>query len=244
MNIAICDDEALCREATAALVEAYAQAHPEHHVTYSVFEWTEDVLEASGKCGGFDIYLLDIVMQGDMNGIRLGKELRERGYNGKILYLTSSEEYAIDSFRVKAFDYIMKPAQKDRLFRTLNEACETIEQQDRAIPVKTKEGSVKVHFDTILYAELQKRAIVYTLVGGQTVESTTIRSSFTDAVAPLLEDRRFALCGASTVANLAHVTAVENEAIVFRNKQRIYLGKRACRELRFVWNEFHFTERS
>lgn len=244
MKIAICDDDALCRRQAVDVVQAYAEAHPEHHISYTAFEWTDDLLEAAGKIGGFDIYILDIIMQGDMNGIQLGQRLREQNYNGKILYLTSSEEYAIDSFKVKAFNYITKPIVRDSFFASLDEVCEVIERNDRSIIVKTKENSVKLHFDTVMYAELSKRAIVYYLVGGTSVESTTIRTTFNEAVSELLSDRRFVLCGASMVANLQHVTMVENEAILFRNKHKAFLGKKACRELRCAWNDYHFSERS
>ena len=33
------------------------------------------------------------------NGIELGIELRENGYDGRIIYLTSSPEFAIDSYK-------------------------------------------------------------------------------------------------------------------------------------------------
>lgn len=244
MNIAICDDEHSCREQVEEIVRAYAEEHPEHHISCSVFEWTDELIDAAGKLGGFDVYILDIVMQSDINGIQLGLKLREMNYNGKIIYLTSSEEYAIDSFRVKAFNYITKPVERVSFFAALDEVCEAIEKNDKSIIVKSKENSVKIHFDTILYAELQKRAIVYHLVGGACVESTTLRTNFTDAVAELLEDYRFAPCGASMVANLSHITAVDNDFLMFRSKHKVHLGKKACREIRTLWNEFWFKERS
>jgi len=244
MKIAICDDEALCIKQTVDIVHAYAEAHPEHHISYTAFEWTDDLLEAAGRIGGFDIYILDIVMQGDMNGIQLGQRLREMNDNGKILYLTSSEEYAIDSFKVKAFNYITKPIERDSFFAALDEVCELIERSDKSIIVKTKENSVKVHFDTIMYAQLHRRSVIYYLVGGNTVESTTIRKTFSEAMAELICDHRFVCCGASMIVNLSHITMVESEAIVFRNKHKAHLGKKACRELRGAWNDYHFTQRS
>ena len=46
-------------------------------------------MEAAEKVGGFDIYILDILMPG-MDGIELGVKLREQGYDGSIIYLTNS----------------------------------------------------------------------------------------------------------------------------------------------------------
>ena len=242
MKIAICDDEKSCRDMAVAVVDAYATAHPEYNISYSAYEWTDDLIDAAGKIGGFDIYILDIVMQSDMNGIQLGLKLRELNYNGKIIYLTSSEEYAIDSFKVKAFNYVTKPIERESFFKALDEVCEVIEKNDKSIIVKTKENSVKLHYDSIMYAELSKRAIVYYLVGGKKIEGTTIRTTFNDAVSELLSDRRFVLCGASMVANLAHVSACESEALVFRDKHKAFLGKKACRDIRARWNEFWFSE--
>ena len=49
--------------------------------------------------------------------------------------------------------------------------------------VKSKERIIKLTFCSIVYAEIQKRAICYYLVGGRKVESTTLRTNFAQAMA-------------------------------------------------------------
>lgn len=243
MRIAFCDDDAVCREELDKLLSAYASERHDHNISYTAFEYSDDVLDASARIGGFDLYILDIVLQNDINGIELGVKLREANHEGKIVYLTSSEEYAIDSFKVKPYDYIMKPVDKNVLFKLLDEVYEIVshEKQNNMI-IKTKESSVTIGFDSILYAELVKRVIVYQLVGGKTIESTTVRTTFTDAISDLLSDRRFVLCGTSMLVNLHHVKAVEVDSLVFRNGTRVYLSKKLCRDARAEWNKFWFEE--
>lgn len=106
MKIAICDDDAYFREQIEGLVQKYISGDLKK--TVSVFSHAEELLEDVNKNGGFDIYLLDIVMPA-MNGIDLGKELRKNGQDGKIIYLTSSAEFAIDSYEAEASSYILKP---------------------------------------------------------------------------------------------------------------------------------------
>ena len=130
MKIAFCDDDAVCREEMEGLLSVYAGERPDYNIAYTVFAYTDDLLDASARIGGFDLYILDIVMQNDMTGIELGIKLRGAGYNGKIVYLTSSAEYAIDSFRVKPFHYIMKPVVKDSFFAVLDEAYEIISHEN------------------------------------------------------------------------------------------------------------------
>ena len=108
MRIAICDDQQSCLSRAAAAAEEYRKERPERSLRFALFSHPEDLLEAAEKIGGYDIYILDVVMPG-LNGIALGERLRSAGYEGKILYLTSSQEYSMDAFRVKAFDYLLKP---------------------------------------------------------------------------------------------------------------------------------------
>ena len=245
MKIAFCDDDAACREEIDGLLSIYAGARPDHNISYTAFAYTDDILDASAKVGGFDLYVLDIVMQNDITGIELGVKLRQAGYDGKIVYLTSSAEYAIDSFKVKPFHYIMKPVEKDAFFAILDEAYEIISHESsQKFMVKTKENSLLVSHDSILYAELVKRAVVFNLVGGKTVESTTLRTTFSEAVAELTADSRFIICGSGMLVNLHHVTSVGSDSLVFRNGRKVHLSKKICREVRGVWNEFWFTERS
>ena len=245
MKIAFCDDDAACREEIDGLLSIYAGERPDYNISYNAFAYTDDILDASAKIGAFDLYVLDIVMQNDITGIELGVKLRQAGYDGKIVYLTSSAEYAIDSFKVKPFHYVMKPVEKDSFFAILDEAYEIISHENnQKFMVKTKGNSLLVSYDSILYAELVKRTLVFNLVGGKTVESTTLRTTFSEAVAELTADSRFMICGSGMLVNLHHVTSVGNDSLMFRNGQKVYLGKKLCRDIRGVWNEFWFNERS
>lgn len=240
MRIAICDDEKLCREQILAIVMEYSRLHAGQHIDVSAFSNAEDLLEAAGKVGGFDAYLLDIIMP-FMNGIELGVELRKRGFDGKIIYLTVSAEYAVESFRARPFHYMLKPFEKTTLFSILDEALESVfAQKSLGIIVRTPKSSIKLNLDSILYAELNRRVIAYHLTDGKTVESIQIRTTFAEAVQELLKDSRFVLCGASMVVNLDHMTAVEQDALVFKDVYRAYLGPKACRKIRSIWYDYTF----
>ena len=115
MRIAIVDDEPLCLEQVVAIAKEYEKERTDKKIVFDIFSHPEDLLESSYRLGGYDIYVLDVIMPG-MDGIELGKKLREANSDGKIIYLTSSPEFAYDSFSVKAFNYILKPAKKDVFF--------------------------------------------------------------------------------------------------------------------------------
>lgn len=240
MKIAICDDDEMCRAQIIKFTDAYASKHENRNISYTVFSHAEELLDVAQKIGGFDVYLLDIVMP-DINGIELGFQLRKSGYDGKIIYLTSSEEFAIDSFKVKAFNYILKPIEIKSLFSALDEAFESISTKaEKSIIVKTKENSVRLSFDRIMYAQLSRRAITYYLTNGKTIESVQIRAPFSEIVKELLEDSRFILCGTNMTVNLHHITMVENDLLIFKDTYKVYPSKKSCREIRSAWSDFWF----
>lgn len=236
MKLAVCDDSAQCMKQTLAVANEYIARRKD--VSLASFSDPYDLLESAQKIGGYDIYILDIVMPA-MNGIQLGQKLRNAGFDGKIIYLTSSEEYAIDSFKVKAFDYIMKPIQKETFDKVMDEAIASLAvKKDRAIVVKTKEAAIRIKYEDILYVELSRRVLVYHLKNGITVTSLHIRSSFSEAMAELLADRRFAPCGASMLLNLYHIRSVTGDAAVFDDQSVVYLSKKVCRDIRTAWNVY------
>ncbi|MBR5328934.1 MAG: response regulator transcription factor [Firmicutes bacterium] len=240
MRIAVCDDEALFRDEIVALVNEYDKEKGGLGLEVSAFCRGEALLETSERKGGFDLYLLDIVMDG-MNGIELGVALRRQGIDSKIIYLTSEPGFAIDSFKAKPFDYILKPLVKERVFAALDEVFSAyMQRKEKNLIVKTHDGMVRLNVHQILYAQLCHRSVTYSLSSGETVESVQIRTSFSEAMQELLEMDDFMMCGAGTVANMRYITMVDRESVVFKNNARLYLPKKACLELRSAWYDYWF----
>lgn len=238
MKIAICDDDSLYSTQILEYANIYATQKPDVHLTFSVFRQAEDLIEATQRIGGFDVYILDIVMP-EINGIELGVELRKLGCDGKIIYLTSSKEFAVDSYKVKAFNYILKPVLYTDFASALDEAVNSLlSKKEKSIIVKSKENSTRINIDSIMYAQLLRRRIFYYISNGETVESTHLRTTFSEAIQELLRDTRFVLCGKSMAVNLQHISKVGTDQIVFKSNNKIFLNNKMCRELRSIWTDY------
>ena len=188
MKIAICDDDSRCLEHVLDLLHDYDEECKDHTLEPVRFSSPEELLTTTKQGVFYDIYLLDIMMP-HINGIQLGEALRATGSEGKIIYLTSSKEYALDSFRIRAFHYLIKPVEKAPFFQVLDEALHSIQiKRDKGMIIKTKEGTSRLTFDSILYAKLSKRSIVYHLTNGKTLESNTLRGTFADSVSEIGEN--------------------------------------------------------
>ena len=113
-------------------------------------------------------------------------------------------------------------------------------RKSKSLILRTKENSIHIDFDTILYTELVKKTIVYHLLGGRQMESMSIRSTFSEAMQELLRDSRFALCGSGRMVNLHHIAELDAEYLVFKTGETLHIGKRASRSLRSAWYDFWF----
>lgn len=105
------------------------------------FASADELLKDVKENGGYDIYLLDIVMSGD-NGMEAAISLRAAMDEGIIIFLSASTEYAVRSYDVEAFYYLMKPLDPHKLKEVLDKACAVL-LKDRAtnlIEVKTAFG--------------------------------------------------------------------------------------------------------
>ena len=239
MRIAICDDDEICRALLTMHLNKYIATHEHQEISYSVFTNAEELLITRETQGNFDVYILDVLMP-NINGIELGEKLRQNKDDGIIIYLTSSKEYAIDSYNVKASGYLLKPVISDALVAVLEDAYATIiNKTQSSILVKTKSGLVRIALDSILYVELCRRTAVYHLTNGKTETSTTLRVPFAEAMQELLDDKCFKICSQSTIVNLSHITRIEETQVTFSGGHDEYFSKKTCQTIRSLWTEFY-----
>ncbi len=111
LSIAVCDDEALQRDMLEKMLREYYGENANIDV-YSDGRRLLDAVERSGR-DLYDIYILDVIMPA-MTGIELGERLRGMGIRSPIIFLTNSKEYAVDSYSVRAFHYLIKAGDKGK----------------------------------------------------------------------------------------------------------------------------------
>lgn len=240
IKIAVCDDEQEWRETTAALIEEYFAKYSEIPAKISTFASGNELLEDVSSEGRYNIYILEVIMP-VMNGIETAERLREQNDNGMIIYLTTSKEFAVESYLVAAFNYLLKPVKIERLYEVMNAAVEKIKKQrNKKMSVKTKNDTELLAFDDICYVELVRKCLCFNMIRGEVVTSTSQRISFMEAVNPLFADKRFVPCGASFVINLFYIKSIEKNCIVFTNGKRLSVPKTACSALRKNWIDYWF----
>lgn len=241
LRIAACDDEEKQLSQIAALLNSYLRSRPSLNGQVETFRSGSALLTRAEDAGGFDLYVLDILMP-DLSGIDTGRRLRALGEGGEMIYLTSSNDFAADSYDVRAFFYLLKPVKENKLFEVLDGAVEKLNRRrSNAAVVTTVDGPRRILFECIRYVERVGRLMRYYCTDG-TVDSQTIRVPFREMAAPLLADRRFYLCGASFVLNFQHVTGVNGRAALLDNGQTVMLPRTAAADFKKAWGSYWLKE--
>ncbi len=213
MRIAICEDTAMEAEFLCELLRRYQQKTPHIRLELALFESAEALVQALQARQNYDLYLLDIIMPG-MDGMSLARELRRREAECVIVFLTSSPDFALEAFSVKAFDYLVKPVEKERLFEAVDDAIATLGRRVEATAtIQTPELDLTVKRGDIVAVEVTGHTLAYSLADGRRLVSKVLRIPFAEATAGLLEDPRFFSPHRSFLINLAHLQKLDKDCL-------------------------------
>ena len=166
MKIAVCDDDKATREHIASLIE-----EQEDSAKIITFASGEKLLKAKED---FDIIFLDVEMK-KVSGLDAARQIRrEQEKAGKaksiIIFVTGYEKYVYDAFDVAAFQYLIKPLQKEKFTavfgRAWKEAYAMQGQEKQYLFVKSAGIQTKVYLKDIYYIEsANKKVIIHTKTG-------------------------------------------------------------------------------
>ena len=168
IRIAVCDDSPKFLEQVSDMVERWSE---QSGIPTEIYRFDNgDALLAKNAVTHMDIIFLDIIMP-LQSGIDTAKELRLSDNAVKIIFLTSSPEFALESYEVKAQGYLLKPVNYEKIKETLDECSHSLEKESKNIVLKTAFGYQKLYFHDIEYLEAQNKKVIFYLRTGKTVEA-------------------------------------------------------------------------
>lgn len=146
LKIAFCDDENQETRRLEALLEEYA-ADRGQDFAHTSYQSPVELMAEVEKGTRFDIILLDVLMPGE-NGMAAAREIREYDSNVKIIFLTSSSEFAVESYAVDAWYYQLKPIRREDFFRLMDSACAACtREQKHSLILRSKSGIVRLELE-------------------------------------------------------------------------------------------------
>lgn len=225
MYIAICDDNIEDLLIMEKLLLKYAAYYPSINFQTEKFSDASALLQKIQKREMADIYILDIIMS-QISGIDLGSQIRKAGSKSTIIYVTSSDDFALDAYDIHAIRYLLKPIYENTFFEALDFAVSyTGMKECSSYLVKTKNGLLSVPYSKIEYIENSSRKLEIHLTNKEQITSIYIRTSFDEEIKELADNRNFLRVHKSFLINLNYVAQLGRNIITMESGGTIPISR-------------------
>jgi len=233
MRAVIIDDEVSCIESLSAKIEMFV---PQMKVV-KTYILPQEALKEIHKID-VDVVFLDIEMP-NMNGITFAKKANLT--SSEIIYTTAYQKYAVDAFRVSAFDFLLKPVDRHELLKSINRLDQKLLEKKQSIisrlharynkiTVHTTKGMLFVPMENILWMESDNNYTTLYLTVGQPIITSRSIGEFEE----MLAEFDFYRIHHSVMINLQHLQAYlkgEGGSVVLTNGKELEVSRRRKAQL-------------
>lgn len=219
-HIAICDDEKKSIEETLELFDNYKETVKDIDCKIETFRTSMDLLDAM-EFQAYDVYILDIYID-EINGIELANMIRKKDENGAIVFVTSSEDFYKEAFRLQAVHYLEKPIIKAEF----NAALDRIftEEEVHNLVIKDSGTMIKIPVDDILYITSEDHYKRITEKDTSHLVRTTMQ-----ALADEIKEDYFYMPNSKMIINMKHILKINKKEIIMEDEKVFPMPRGAYR---------------
>lgn len=237
IKIAFCDDDMEVLHQMNELLDRYRVERNED-ITYAAFQSPFELLTEIEKGIRPDILFLDVVMPGQ-NGMDVAKEIRQYDTNMKIIFLTSSPEFAVESYSVGAYFYQLKPIWEESFFRLMDVVLAECEKKKKnSLILRSKDGITRIDLQQLEYCEVLGRKLLFHLENGAVLESA---GSLDDLAGQLMQYSNFFRPHRSFLVNMEYIQNISSRSIKMVNDAEIPIPHGKCSEIKNTYMEYAFN---
>lgn len=237
MKILICEDNKIMLDIIHKAVANYTMIHDWDNVTIFPTNNATETLEIINS-EKIDFFFLDIDLgNNEINGIELGRKIRDIDPFAKLIYITSHDnmQNIILQKMISPFAYILK--NKDSLEQEIRSVLEAVYSQYKKeiitnpttnkIPIKIGTRQLFFHIDDILYFETfgnHKISIVL---------KDNKNYSFYGKLSEIAQlNKKLIYCHKSYIMNIDNILEIEKDKIVFTNNVELLLSENTIRKIK------------
>lgn len=234
MKILLCEDNPADLEKAREQIEAAAETYPEESMLE--ISQTAEACRTYLKSEVPDLVFMDIFMA-ETSGVDLAREIRSLSTDAKIVFLTSSNEFAAESYEVGAMDYILKPPTQSQVKKVFENYMKTQKSQRRYILVKRGRDEVRIEEAGILYVRT---------IGNET--SIHTKTGVIRAYYPLreiekqLDVSRFLKVRKGLITSMDYIESMEGDYCVLKNGEEYAISRKNKSENRKKFYDYQFSQ--
>lgn len=227
MRVALVDDTQEERQILSAILdEELPQA--------DVFTFTDgESFLKDWENNTYDLILLDIYMD-EMLGVDVARKVRETDLDVRIVFCTTSNEFASESYEVGANYYLQKPVSINSFQRMLKMIRLDDYELNRFI---TLPDGQKIVLRNITYTEYYNHSII---IHSKKRADLQTRMSQTEWESLLSEYNFFYSCSKGLVVNFYEVEKVEDNLFLLKNGAQVPISRRKAKDALESYAHFRF----
>lgn len=220
LQIAVVDDENIICEQLSELLKKYQYAHKMmFHI--SIYHTGENLLADMDDGMIFDLILLDIELA-KINGVQVGTYIRNIQKNElcQIIYVSSKTAYALELFKIRPFDFLVKPISETVFFACINKYFELFSKQTY-FEYTNKKIRKLIPVSSIIYFESEGRKILIHCLNDEKYE-------YYGKLADITKNeclKQFIMIHKSYFINIFQISSYEYEAVVLTDGTRLGISK-------------------
>lgn len=232
IKIAIVEDEIEMSSDLKKHVKTFFNQH-DKKITIDIFDNAVKFLDKYKS--KYDLVFMDINLP-YMDGIEASEKLRKIDPTVIIVFVTSLAQYAIEGYKVHAFDYVLKPVNYYNFVLTLERILPHLKDNDKSIVIYTNKTSFKkILIERIKYIEIINHKLVFHTLDGN-YETHGALNDYVD----ILKDDYFELCNRCYLINLKMVSQVTPDSVII-DDESLLISRPKRKQFLHVLNEFIAT---
>lgn len=234
MNIAIVDDLTVDSNYLCTLLQDYFQTN---NIDFNITTFSDgNDFIASFTPGKYNLVFLDIYMP-NMTGMDLAKQFYEKDPNCHIIFVTSSSDFAVESYDVNAIYYIIKPISQEKLELALKRCESALLTNNKFIDFTFEKNPCRVFLKDILYIEKQYRKLILHTC----TRNYTLTTTWNDFLEGNALDDRFLECFRGIIVNMDHISQALEVDFLLDNNEKVPLRQRSRTLIKKQYMDYMFN---
>lgn len=180
-----------------------------------------------------DVVFLDIYLDDEAMGTELAKELREAKKNFSLIFVSTSNSHAWESYAVGADYYLLKPVTEASLGAALDKL--EVFHPTQLITIDTGRRYLSFNIDKIVAIEIRDKLCYIHTVSGIVQEYCPLYT-----FEELLQHDCFLKVNRSVIINMHYVEGLEEDTFVMSDGLRVVVRSREQKQMRALYLDWTF----
>lgn len=233
VRIAICDDSAADREQFASALHIWDSTQRAEGYADGA-----SLLAAAREPDRFDIVFLDVYMPGE-NGVDIARALQSVSPGTGIVFITTSQEHAVDAFSLHALHYLLKPVTAEGVTEAFHRLAQLPQRHRPMIVLPIGHDSLNVYLDEICYIQSVKHVKEIALTNGRLIKVWMPMTELESRLSP-----NFLKISRGTIVNMEKIERMSVDTCTLRDGTQLYMTRRKHAALRAAYDDYLFSRLS